>query len=236
MTEKTFRPEHRAAAEVRIGWYIPLRFKLCTLDRCPTPRAGRCECDGVRHYVPSTRSQREALAAATAWAEQAGRGEGIALALVGPPGTGKSHLMYAAIRHANLRGVNAGAWGWFDLADHLRAAMSERDEQLRKDGADQRARVRAVRAFGLDEIRPTSGTDYDSTQLSNLMTRAYRECQDVFVTSNHVCRPDTDRDPGARYIEDIIGIAATSRLTMVQVDGPDYRQLRPARRPQPQEA
>jgi chromosomal replication initiation ATPase DnaA len=207
-------PALSAAATVRVGWYIPPRFKQCVLALCPAPTPeNRCACPGIRHYVAVTPSQRQAHAAASSWAEAAGRGDGITLALVGSVGTGKSHLLYAAIRRLNEREINAGAWGWYDLADHLRAAASERDPGLRKEAGDQRAKAHAVRALGLDELRPTSGTDYDGTALSNLMTRAYRECQDVFITSNFA----------DRQLEEIIGLAAASRLSQLQITGPDYR-------------
>lgn len=207
-------PTLSAAAQVRVGWYIPPRFRLAVLGLCPSPSPqGRCECAGIRHFVAITASQREAHAAASAWAEQAGTGDGVTLALVGSVGTGKSHLLYAAIRRANERNINAGAWGWYDLADHLRTAAAERDPGLRQSAQDQRAKAHAVRAIGLDEIRPTSGTDYDGTALSNLMTRAYRECQDVIVTSNYA----------DRQLAEIIGLAASSRLTQLVITGPDYR-------------
>lgn len=207
-------PPLSAAAKVRVGWYIPPRFRLCVLELCPAPSPQRrCECAGIRHYVAITSTQQAAHEAASAWAEQAGTGEGVTLALVGSVGTGKSHLLYAAIRRANERDVNAGAWGWYDLADHLRAAAGERDPGIRQTAQDHRARAHAVKALGLDEIRPTSGTDYDGTALSNLMTRAYRECQDVIVTSNY----------HDRQLAEIIGLAASSRLTQLVIIGPDYR-------------
>lgn len=130
--------------------------------------------------------------------------------------THNSHLMYAAIRALNERGVNAGAWGWFDLALLLRDAKFARDEVEHAKAKYERDRLFGVRAFGIDEIRPTSGTDFDATELSQLMTRAYRECQGVIVTSNYA----------DRRLAEIIGMAATSRLTQVQIIGSDYRQTR----------
>lgn len=201
------------AADVRKGWYIPKRFRRCVLDLCPAPVEGRCRCDEAAHYVAHTRSQLAAQRAAVAWAERCGKGEGLALALVGGVGTGKSHLMYAAIARANDRGVNAGAWGWGDLADILRGG-ADRDPEIKKAASEARLRLKAVGAMGLDEIRATSGTEYDGTAISNIMTRAYRDCQDVIVTSNHA----------DDALKAVIGLAATSRLKQMTVVGPDYRQ------------
>lgn len=70
----------------------------------------------------------------------------------------------------------------------------------------QRDRLYAASAIAIDEIRPTSGTDFDATELSQLMIRAYRQMQAVFVTSNYA-----DAKLAA-----ILGLAATSRLTQLQ--------------------
>jgi hypothetical protein len=214
----------RTAADVRIGWYVPSRFlndrgrpRPVSLDLCPEPGAkGRCECEGVRHFVVYTPSQRQAHRAAVAWAERCGTGEGIALALVGGVGTGKSHLFYAAIIHANRRGVNCGAWLWFDLAETLRAASSDSDRAQRPVAANDRERAKHCAALGLDEIRPTAGTEFDGRQLSNWMIRAYSRCQDVFATSNHA----------GDELASIVGVAASSRLTEITVVGPNHRDLK----------
>ena len=187
----------QSAREVRLKWSIPRRHHANTLD----------------NYRPQNRSQRQALVATKEWVEQVCRGEGVALALVGGVGTGKSHLMYAAIRELIMRDVNAGAWGWFDLAQLLREAKYDRGDDGYPDARRQRERLLSVRAFGLDEIRPTAGTEFDTTELSQLMTRAYRECQGVIVTSNFA-------DEG---LARIIGLAAQDRLTPVQLEGESFR-------------
>lgn len=190
-------PCPKSAADVRIGWYVPPRHRKDTLA----------------NYQPRSASQREALDATAAWIEAAAQGEGPTLALVGAVGTGKSHLMYAAVTELNRRGVNAGAWGWFDLALLLRDAKFARDEESNAKARYERDRLFSVRSIAIDEVRPTAGTDFDATELSQLMTRAYREKQAVIVTSNYADRGLTE----------IIGLAAHSRLTQVVLDGPDFR-------------
>lgn len=186
-----------SAAEVRIGWYIAPRHTNDTLDS----------------FVPHTASQESALRATRAWIGSVKDGKGGALALIGSVGCGKSHLLYAAIRHLNTAGIHAAAGGWYDLADMIRQSKFGHDED-HTEARRRRDRFLAARAFGIDEIRPTSGTAYDTTELSQLMTRAYRECQGVIVTSNHA----------DEKLARIIGLAAASRLTQVQVIGPDLRQ------------
>ncbi len=196
---------------------MPARHRDARLEGCPAPVAGRwCECEGVQHYVPRSPSQAAALTAAIAWVDGARAGEGPMLLLVGPHGTGKSHLMYAAVRAANLTGVNCGAWGWYDLGLLLRDAKFSRDEEGHVRARHERDRLFSCRAFGIDEIRPTASTEFDATELGQILTRAYRECQAVIATSNF-----SDRE-----LEGIISTAAHDRFTVVRLSGESYRQAR----------
>lgn len=186
-----------SAAEVRIGWYIPERHKLDTFE----------------NFHPVTPSQRVALEATRDWVVSVQRGDAGALALVGGVGAGKSHLLYAAVRALNEAGVVCAASRWYDLASLFkRAKFAGADDY---DGAVQeKNRFTSAKAFGIDEIRPTSGTDYDSTELAHLMTGAYERMQGVIVTSNYA----------DEKLAKIIGMAATSRLTPLVIEGPDMRE------------
>jgi len=186
-----------SAVQVRLDWYIPPRHKR----------------DTFATFRPQTISQTTALEAAREWVESVKRGDGGALALIGGVGTGKSHLLYAAIRAANEAGIHGAAAGWYDLADLFRQAKFGHDEDV-TEARVKKARILGAAALGIDEIRPTSGTEYDTTELSQLMTRAYREKQGIFVTSNYA----------DEKLSKIIGMAATSRLTQITVVGPDMRQ------------
>jgi DNA replication protein DnaC len=189
-------PVNPSARDVRIGWYIPRRHAVDTLD----------------NFRALTDTQRLALQAVRDWIESVMRGDGGALALVGGVGCGKSHLLYAACRELNEAGIHCAASGWYDLADVFRQAKYGHDEDV-TEARVKKSRILNAGALCIDEIRPTSGTDYDTTELSQLMTRAYRECQGIFVTSNYA---DTK-------LSAIVGLAASSRLTQVAVAGPDMR-------------
>lgn len=189
-------PVSVSAAEVRLGWYLPPRHRSDTLE----------------NFQPLTPSQADALQATRDWVASVQAGEGGALALIGSVGSGKSHLLYAAVRALNEAGVHCAAGGWYDLADLLRQAKYGHDEDV--TGARlKKARILGAAALAIDEIRPTSGTEYDTTELSQLMTRAYRERQGVIVTSNYA----------DEKLSKIVGLAASSRLTQVVVTGPDLR-------------
>lgn len=214
--------EVRSAAETRCEWYIPPRHRRDLLRLCPNPvaaqgfPAGRCECSPWRHYVAQNESQTAAFEMATHWVEETVAGRAPCLALVGAVGVGKSHLLYGAIRELNLtHDLNASASGWMELADLIRRTKFRgNDEAAHAKAVYERDRLQRAKALGIDELRPTSTSDYDPTELSQLMTRAYREMQALFVTSN----------AADRKLAEIIGLAATSRLVQVVVTGPDYRQ------------
>ena len=121
-------------------------------------------------------------------------------------------MLYAAVRAVNEAGITCAAAGWYDLADVFRQAKFGHDEDV-TEARVKKSRILGSSALGIDEIRPTSGTEYDTTELSQLMTRAYREKQGVFVTSNYA----------DEKLAGIVGLAATSRLTQVTVVGPDRR-------------
>lgn len=182
--------------QVRLGWYIPPRHKDDTLDT----------------YVPQNASQETALTATRDWVESVKEGDAGSLALVGAVGTGKSHLLYAAVRAVNEAGIHAAGYGWVDLADLLRDAKFGHDEDV-TEARIKKARVLGAAALGIDEIRPTSGTEFDGTELAQLMTRAYRNRQGVIVTSN----------AADQRLAKIIGLAAASRLTEVVLVGSDMR-------------
>ena len=185
------------AVQVRLAWYIPPRHREDTFDT----------------FRPVTQSQRDALEASRAWVDATIDGDGAALALVGGVGCGKSHLLYAAVRAVNEAGIHAAAYGWAELADVLRAAKFNNDVEEYTEAKAKRDRLYSAKAFGIDEIRPTSGSDFDGTELAQIMTRAYRNRQGVFVTSNYA----DDK------LAAIVGLAAESRLTQLLVEGPDMR-------------
>src|SRR5206468_2393373 len=83
---------------------VPRHFREVTLDS----------------YEPHTRSQEAALAGAKFWLSRALAGEGCMLALIGPQGTGKSHLLYAVANALLDAGTRLYARPWYRLADELR--------------------------------------------------------------------------------------------------------------------
>lgn len=172
-------------------------------------------------YRPETASQKTALAAAQKFVRLAKLGQPIMLALIGVQGTGKSHLLYAAVRELVAGGVGAPALyarPWYRLADELRyggpAAFSEHVLEPR-EVRDQLWRGRVVL---LDEVRPTAGTAFDDTELAKWACHCYDQGAAVLITTN------------VSPLSDVMGPAAASRFVQLVVDGPDARQEPKAKR------
>lgn len=143
------------------------------------------------------------------------------LALIGKQGTGKSHLLYGAVRELELsrpedeKEVIESGWKppyvqpWYRLADQLRYGDGRGDSHQRIQ--EVRNRLWAARIVLIDEVRPTSGTNFDDTELAKYACHAYDHEIPVMLTTN------------VNPLEAVMGDAAASRFRTVVIDGPDWR-------------
>ena len=188
------RPEIPAAVRAAI---VPPRFASVAFDT----------------YEPSTRGQGAALKAARFWTDRARKGECSMLALIGPQGTGKSHLLYAAANALLDDGRRCYARPWYRLADELRYGGESPFVAGRTiEAFEVRSQLWKQRIVLLDEVRPTASTAFDDTELAKFACWAYDSKLSVFITSN------------VSPLADVMGPPAASRFTQVIIDGPDRRQ------------
>ena len=176
---------------------IPKRFQAVTLDG----------------YNARTQSQMMAASAVRAWIDSALDGQGPMLALAGSQGTGKSHLLYAAgiamgervavLRQEGYRQPLPRFEPWYRLADQLR--YSDEKDSIRNS-------IYGSPIVMIDEVRPTSGTNFDDTELAKLACHAYDDRAAVLITTN------------VHPLDKVMGPAAASRFRTVVVQGPDHRQ------------
>lgn len=194
--------EHGRVPESVLTELVPPRFSAATFDS----------------YQPKVTSQDIALRSTRKWVDCARRGDGIMLALVGPTGNGKSHLLYAAA-NALLGSPPRYPLGcfsrpWAKLANGIRYGG---DSPFAPGSFSEASELRALlwrqRVVLIDEVRPTAGTAFDDTELAMFACHAYDAKVSVLITSN-VCP-----------LENVMGAPAASRFVQVAMDGPDWRQL-----------
>lgn len=188
---------------------IPRRFAHATFD----------------NFTPHTDPQRAALAAVRAWLEDLDNGP--MLALVGLQGTGKSHLLYAAVRQlsAHLDAMDPKertqsrltypfVAPWYSLADALRYGdvIQTQSGSRERSAHEVRSRLWERKVVLLDEVRRTSGTEFDDSELAKFACHAYDNRIAVLITTN------------VSPLENVMGPAAASRFAQVTVMGPDARQ------------
>jgi DNA replication protein DnaC len=186
-----------AVAARRLDALVPARFRGVGFD----------------DYAPRTRSQRVALEAAREFVERTRGGDSTMLALLGPTGTGKSHLLYAALQAVVDLG-NVYTRSWNRLADDLRyggqAAYAPKNAPL-LEAPDVRRQLYGAQRVFIDEVRPTANTAFDDTELAKFACHAYDAALAVFITTN------------VSPLENVMGPAAASRFTQVVMEGSDHR-------------
>lgn len=181
--------------EIKRAAFVPRRFHGATFA----------------NYRPVSPEQRSALEAVTDWAAAAILGNGPMLALMGSTGVGKSHLLYAAVLALLERDSLIYARPWYRLADELRWGGKELFRNARLEAQQVREHVWTAPRIALDEVRPTSGTAFDDTELAKLACCAYDSQTAVLLTTN------------VAPLEAVMGPAAASRFTQIVVIGPDAR-------------
>lgn len=137
------------------------------------------------------------------WVQAVAEGKHVMVALIGPKGTSKSHLLACAAHQLyEEHGIRAGFFEWFVVADQLRDIET---------AAKVRERLREARPLILDECRPTSNTDFDAIELAKITMYAYSHLQSVLLATNWAS------------LEELMGEPAADRYTIVPVIGPSAR-------------
>lgn len=185
--------------------YVPARFAHATLNGFKAELAGR--------YTDSAASQRTALEAVLDWRRRVIAKEPAMLALIGPTGVGKSHLLYAAVRSLVGAGVRVYSQPWYNLADSLRyGGPSAWDATKLLEAHAVRAEAKGERVICLDDVRPTAGTAFDDTELGKIILDAWDRESAMLITTN------------VSPLTTVISPPLASRFTQITVTGADRRQ------------
>jgi energy-coupling factor transporter ATP-binding protein EcfA2 len=164
------------------------------------------------NYKAENEYESHALRVVRRWVDLVAKGDGPMLALVGPQGTGKSHLLYAAAWALHELNVRTCCRSWYRLADELRYGGPAYYGNSPLEAHEHRALLWRGPAILLDEVRPTANTAFDDTELAKLACHCYDQQLPILLTTN------------VNPLAEVLGPPAASRFTQEMLTGRDRRQ------------
>lgn len=133
------------------------------------------------HFTATTKAQRHAMASCQDFAASVKRGDWSTLILIGPPGTGKTHLASAMVLDVIQRGLAARYTTFRDLIRSLRATWRRDAEQTEEEVISDLA---CVPLLVVDELGVAMGSETELLQFFDVIDRRYQLGNPLVLASN----------------------------------------------------
>ena len=170
----------------------------------------------LSNYIPKTKEQAKALEKAQEYADRLICDEELndtGLIIVGPVGTGKTHIAVGVLREAHRKHLGIASAQVPLVLAQIRAAIGRGDE----DATRAIDRYSTVDVLALDDLGSERVTDWVREQLFLVINSRYEQMLPTIITTND----------SLEGLEEHVGQRITSRIAGmcqgVVLDGPDYR-------------
>jgi DNA replication protein DnaC len=190
---------HQNAGAVLKSMGVPIAYRACTFEG----------------FEKATKDQQRALRAVEGWTKVADT----SLFLCGPCGVGKTHLATAALLAMGAQGCS----GRYISAQEL---LTECRDSFRHDEGLEAVLEKycAPNVLLLDDLGAENPTSFARETIGLLIDRAYRDAQDLIVTSNYDFEELAKR-LDERTVDRLVALCLPVKLT-----GSSYRQKLAAQR------
>lgn len=137
----------------------------------------------LANWNPANKGQETAKKIVTAFASDlpAQLEEGRGLLLLGPPGTGKTHLLCAIVSECWKAGIRAEYHVWPDVLSAVKDSFSAEKDHPGRGLLD---RLSTVPFLALDELAIRTGTEYDQAALFDVIDYRYRNLLPTACATN----------------------------------------------------
>lgn len=134
------------------------------------------------NYAATLPAQKKVLETCRGFVETVKWNGGGGLWLIGPPGTGKSHLGSAMVRHIiEERDHAAGIFSGREVIRMLRATWSRETKETEEQVLNW---IGSLPLLVLDEIGVNFGSDAEHVQLFDVIDARYKHCRPTVLLSN----------------------------------------------------